>query len=169
MKTRTINLSKTEIYKDIDALTYKYAEVSNVPSPQAKSDMQSDSTVALDGHILARGVMYRDATLRNVIGRYLADESVMSVSNTLSSSDQLTYNLNLDDEFRDSLLQMLCEMCHRYITWGALYDWYGPGMGQQQAAIYASELQSLEMEIYNNLNAVTIVQKPKQPFGRRLY
>lgn len=169
MKQRRITVNLNEIYRDIDSLTYKYAEVSDVPSPSAKNGMESDSTEGLDGRLLARSVEYRDAKLRAIIGRYLADDCIMSVSNRLESKDTIDYELNLDDEFSDSMLKPVCTMISRYLVYGSLFDWYGAGMGSRQAANYAQELTELEYELINNLQAETIVHKPKQPFGRRLY
>lgn len=169
MKQRRIIVNLGEIYKDIDSLTYKYAEVSDVPSPSAKDNMQSDVKEGVDGRLLSRWVEYRDGKLRAVIGRYLKEEEVTVVCNHLLPRTDIVYDLVLDDEFQDALLQPLCSMINRYLTLGALYDWYGKGMGSRQAQAYESELAELETELMNNLTAVTIVQKTKQPFARRLY
>lgn len=171
MKCRRITINLNEVYRDIDSLTYKYAEVSDIPSPSAKSGMQSDSGDSLDGRLLSRAVEYRDAKLRTVIGRYLAQptQQQLEVSNVLVARDSIVYDLELDDEFQDSMLMPLCSMMSRYLTYGALFDWYGPGMGSRQAANYELELTGIETELVNNLQAVTIVQKTKQPFARRLY
>lgn len=168
MKERTITITLSEIYKDIDSWTYKYAEVSDVPRPSVKNHMQSDKDEALDGRLLARSVQYRDAKLRNVIGRYLKGETVLSVTNAMPTAETIVYNLTLDDEFEDSLLLPLCTMIARYLTFGALFDWYGPGMGSRQAQNYEQELTDLEIELINDLQAVTIVQKTKQPWGRKV-
>lgn len=169
MKNRDIIINLSEVYKDIDSLTYKYAEVSEVPSPSVRNGMQSDTTESLDGHVLARAVEYRDARLRAEIGRFLRYECQTSVTDELRSRNTIVYRLSLDDEFQDALLRPVCTIIHRYLVFGALFDWYGPGMGSRQAQNYERELTELEVELTNNLNAVTIVQKVKQPFGRRLY
>lgn len=169
-KTRTITIMLNEVYRDIDDLTYKYAEVSDVPSPSVKNGMTSDTTDHLDGLLLARAVDYRDAKLRAWIGRFLGEERMDGVVNTLISKDRIVYRLNLEDTFQDALLRPICSMIHRYLVFGALFDWYGPGMGSRQAQNYSSELDSLEQDIMDELNSdVTIVQKTKQPFANRTY
>ncbi len=169
MKHKVITIILGEIYKDIDSLTYKYAEVSDVPSPKIRSGMQSDAAESLDGRLLARAVEYRDAKLRVLIGRYLECVNDDVSDNVLKSKSKLTYHLILDDEFQDAMLQPMCSLFNRYLTLGALYDWYAKGMGSKQAAVYAAELDDLELEITNNLQAVTIVKRPLQPWGRQLY
>ena len=170
MKQRDIMIILHEVYRDIDSLTYKYAEVSDVPTPSVKNGMTSDTTEHLDGLLLARAVDYRDAKLRAWIGRFLREEEVFNVSNSIESKEMIVYRLNVGDEFQDALLRPLCNMIHRYLVFGALYDWYGPGMGSRQAQNYKAELDSLEQDIMDELNSdVTIVQKTKQPFANRTY
>ena len=169
MKQRTITIMLHEVYRDIDSLTYKYAEVSEVPTPSIKNGMMSDTTEHLDGLLLARAVDYRDAKLRAWISRFLKEEEVYNVGNTIESKDRIVYCLNLEDSFRDAVLRPLCSMIHRYLVFGALFDWYGSGMGSRQAQNYSSELDRLEQDIMDELNSDTIVQKTKQPFANRTY
>lgn len=164
-KLRGITILLKEIYKDIDAHTYKYAEVSSVPSPRAKNEMQSDTTTDLDGGLLSRNVEYRDAMLRSVISFAIADDTVLSsMTNQRSEDGQLTYNLILPTSFKDSLLHSIAVMIHRYLVYGALYDWYGAGLGIQQRQAYEDDLKNIERELCNRLRATSVVKKPHQPF-----
>lgn len=164
-KLRGITIQLKEIYKDIDAHTYKYAEVSTVPSPRAKNEMQSDTTTDLDGGLLSRNVEYRDAKLRSVISFAIADDTVLaSATNERSEDGNLLYNLILPLSFKDSLLHSIAVLIHRYLVYGALYDWYGAGLGVGQRTAYEDELKEIERELCNRLRATSVVKKPHNPF-----
>ncbi len=167
-KARTIRIIKENVYRDIDNLTYKYAEASDIPSPKVENAVQSDTTESLDGHILARNVEYRDSRIRSCISNWIADEDneVLTVTDNLQINDAyIDYKLEIPGSMKDSLLRNVASTIHRYLVYGALYDWYGAGMGSRQAEAYAKELTGLENEIQSMLCAVTIVKRPLQPFG----
>jgi len=165
-KRRTIIIDKNDLYADIDALTYKYAEASSVEAPKIINAMQSDSSENLDGHILSRNIEFRDAKIRQLIQFAIADEALRPEEvSSLDLTNCITYTLDVPVELKDALLDSVQVYIHRYIVWGALYDWYASGMGSQQAAVYASQLVSLETDILNAIRARCVAKRAMQPFG----
>ena len=165
-KARTINIKKEDVFKEIDSLTYKYAETSTIEAPQVKNAVSSDSHENLDGHILARHVEMRDARLRQLIS-FALDDSIeqFGADNTLVLNPEYVYRLILSVSFKDSLLKALATYFHRYLVYGALYDWYAAGMGSNQAKVYEKDLADIEASITNMLHSDEIVKMPMQPFG----
>lgn len=165
-KERVICIIKDELYKDIDALTFKFAEASSVPQPKVENAMSSDSTEDLDGHILSRNIEFRDAKLRQLLSFAIADDVGVHVADDEQTLDKkIIYKFILDATFKDSLLKAVATYIHRYLVYGALFDWYGAGMGMQQSREYERQLTDLENEITNNLRSTNVVKRPMQPFG----
>lgn len=164
-KDRLIEIYKSMVYEDIDSLTYKYAEASDIPEPKRNNAYSSDVKEGLDGHILARHVEYRDAKLRKILQSALAEEETETADDSLDADTKFTYNLCVPETFKDSMLKPLATYIHRYLVWGALFDWYGAGMGASQARVYQAELEGLESEITNGLRSGGRAKRPMQPFG----
>ena len=165
-KERTITIKLDNVYSEIDRWTYKYVEASSIESPKTRNAMSSDSTESLDKNLLARNVEMRDAALRGVIRFVLADTAeVASADDDLSTATSIVYNLLLPLSFKDALLKSLTTYIHRYLAWGALYDWYAAGMDSAHAKVFANELSDLEATITNLLHSDEIVKMPMQPFG----
>lgn len=169
-KYRKIRIRTADVYKDIDSLTYKYAEASTVESPRVTDAMQSDAHDSLDGHIMARNVELRDARMRNHLRQWLkeSDTEIIVEDSTLyaNTSEYLEYELIVPLEVKDSMLRSVATFIHRYLVCGALYDWYGPGMGSRQAAVFAAEIDNLERDITKTLIPDTIIIPPLNPWGR---
>lgn len=165
MKHRKVIITLARVYEDIDAQTYKFAQVSATPSPVASDEMQSDHTESLDGHLLARNVEYRDAQIRSKLGFCLEDYPSAYATDELKGSDKLVYHLSLDDSFKDVMLDVLATYIHRYLYIGALFDWYGTGMGNNIAGAYSRDLEKLENEITNCVRSKSVAKRPMQPFG----
>lgn len=166
-KERTIKIRKQGIYDDIDSLTYKYAEVSSVPSPQQRDAMSSDAKESLDGHLMARNVEFREAQVRKMLRRFIkAEEVTVIADDELQANDYIEYHLIVPVILKDELLKSVVTYIHRYLVYGALYDWYAAGMGSNQSAVYAAELAELEAEINNTMIPDTIIIPPLNPWGR---
>jgi len=166
-KERIIKIRVQGIYDDIDSLTYKYAEVSSVPSPQQKDAMSSDSKEGLDGHLMARNVEFRESQVRKMLRRFLKAEEVTVISDDeLQDKEYIEYHLMVPVILKDELLKSVTTYIHRYLVYGALYDWYAAGMGSNQSAVYAAELDELEAEINNTMIPDTIIIPPLNPWGR---
>lgn len=165
-KERHITIHKSELYKDIDAVTYKHADALALPSLQQSDAISSDSRDnKLDSHLIERYVEYRDAKLRKFLQFALAEETRETADNYMDSSDTFEYDLVLSEEFRDSSLKALAICIHRYLLWGTLYDWYAYALGNPQANVYATELRSAENEILSLVRTSSVAKRPLQPFG----
>ena len=120
----------------------------------------------IDGRLAIRHLNYRDAKLRRKIRFALVDNVPVETGNDhLVLNDSYVYNLELFGEFKDAMVQPLTEHIHRYLLWGALYDWYGSSLGDRQAAFYEGELDELESTIHDMLIGPAVGKRPLQPFG----
>lgn len=163
-KQREVNIIKEEIYREVDLVTYKYAEGRNALSTKEGNAVASDSSEHLDAAIIARKVSYRDAQLRMLIQYALTSEYQERADDVQNLEEVFRYSLKVPESFKDAMLQPLAEFIHRYLVCGTLYDWYA-GLGSEQAAIYASELKEIEGEINGLLRTPSKQKRPLQPFG----
>ena len=68
------------------------------------------------------------------------------------------------NDFKDIMLRPLAEYIHRFLVFGALYDWYAQfDMGQ--AGYYGKMASDAQDEIGSILAGPAIVKRPLQPFG----
>ena len=164
-KERLVEIYKNEVYKDVDLLTYKHVEGNAVPSPEAKNAISSDTAEDMDGAVIVRYVEFRDAILRRKMQSVLAPREQGYADDDLNLDDhKYRYRLVLPVEFNDNLLEPLAEYIHRFLVWGALYDWYSQ-FGMPQASVYGAQLDGLEEDISGILRAPSIAKRPMQPFG----
>jgi len=165
-KIRNIDIYKEKVYKDIDLLTFKNVDASESKDVRARDAVASDVGESVDSAVIARYVAFRDAKLRNILQFGLVEEQIVYADDDLDLSKQkFHYSLNLPADYRDSTLQALAEYMHRFLVWGALYDWYS-GLGMiQQANVYGSQLDQLEEDISSILRGRSIAKRPMQPFG----
>ena len=163
-KQRLIDIIKEEVYRDIDLLTYKYTEGRDALSSKQGNAVSSDTSENLDAAIVARLVSYRDAKLRTLIQHSLADE-LQEEANDIQDLDEIfRYKLSVPESFKDAVLGSLATYIHRFLVWGALYDWYA-GLGSEQAAVYKQELDQIESDINGLLRCPSRAKRPMQPFG----
>ncbi len=164
-KPRLITIIKQEVYKDVELHTYKHTEAVPMEGKQQVNAVSADTTENLDGAIIARFVKFRDAQLRRKLTSVIADdEEHPGADDVLDLNEVFAYKLSLSEEFKDSLLRSLAEYMHRFLVWGALYDWYAQ-MGMPQANVYKRELDEIEEEINNIVRTPSIAKRPLQPFG----
>lgn len=164
-KTRVIDIIKAEVFKDIDLYTHKHVDAHEDMGKRSANAVSSDSMEDVDGAVIARYVEFRNAQLRHriqlalaeTVGEYATDE--LTVDN-----EKYVYSLRVPDEFNDNALRPLAEYMHRFLVFGALYDWYGQfGMGM--ADFYGRQLKEMENLISDTLRGPSIVKRPLQPFG----
>ena len=164
-KLRKIVVYKREVYDDVELLTFKRVEGSDIQGAEKRNAVAADTTESLDGRIVVRLVAFRDAQLRKIMPFAMAKRSDFKADDVMTlEDDRFHYWLKLPEDFDDNLLEPLAEYFHRFLVWGTLYDWYG-GIGDPQAAFYAKDLEELEAEIQNTLRTPSICKKPLQPFG----
>lgn len=164
-KSRAITIIKQEVYKDVELHTYKHTEGAQMQSAKQENAVSADTTENLDGAVVARLVKYRDAQLRRLLAAYLAQREHRGADDVLDLDDTFNYCLDLSEDFKDELLRSLAEYMHRFLVWGALYDWYAQMGMYQQAAVYKDELDEIEDAINDIVRTPSIVKKPMQPFG----
>jgi len=164
-KLRKITVYKRDVYDDIELLTYKHVEGSDIQGAEKRNAVSADTTEGLDGRIIIRLVAFRDAQLRKLMPFAMAKRTDLGADDVMTlDDDRFHYWLKLPEDFDDNLLEPLAEYFHRFLVWGALYDWYGQ-LGNPQAGFYAKDLDELEAEIQNTLRTPSIAKKPLQPFG----
>ena len=163
-KPRLVTILKQEVYKDVELHTYKHTEGVLMESKQQVNAVSADTTENLDGAIIARFVKFRDAQLRRLLTSVLADEEHPQADDVLDLDEVFAYRLNLSEGFKDSVLRSLAEYMHRFLVWGALYDWYAQ-MGMGQANVYKRELNEIENSINDIVRTPSIAKRPLQPFG----
>ena len=164
-KVRKVEIIKSEVNKDIDLFTHKHVDAKQDLGLQAGSAISSDNAEKVDGAVIARYVMFRDSQLRVLMQKYLVDmEQERANDNLILGQQVFTYWLRVPDEFNDNTLRPLAEYMHRFIVWGALYDWYSQ-FGMNQAAVYGTELERIQDQIFSIMRGPSIVKRPMQPFG----
>ena len=164
-KIRKITVYKREVFEDIELLTYKHVESSDMQGAGKRNAVSADTTEGLDGKIIIRLVEFRDAKLRKLIPFALAKKCDLGADDVMTlEDDRYHYWLKLPEDYDDNLMEPIAEYFHRFLVWGALYDWYG-NMGNPQANFYKNDLDELEDDIRNTLRKPSIAKKPMQPFG----
>ena len=164
-KPRKVEIYKNEVYKDIDLHTHKHVEASGVQDKQVRNAVSSDNSENVDGSIIVRNVEFRDAQLRRRLRHALVDQPVEYADDDITLADNMyRYWFNLPVEFKDNSLRALAEYIHRFLVFGALYDWYLI-LGSAQAGYYGAQLGELEDSIDSILRSPSIVKRPMQPFG----
>lgn len=165
-KDRTVTIYKQKVYEDIDALSYKFAEARPSLHPQESNATSSDTAERLDGHIIARHVEFREAQLRRFMHFALKDDvEVTSANDLMILDDSFVFNFSLPKEFKDAMLDPLKDYIHRFLVWGALFDWFGASLGNAQANAYKKDLDDIKNEITNMLRVPGWAKRPMQPFG----
>lgn len=164
-KERTVEIYKNEVFKDIELHTYKYIEASTLEDVKARNAIQADNSENMDGAVIARYVEFRDAQLRNKLQFAILEDTVESADDDITMQDnKYRYTFKVQETFNDRMLRPLAEYIHRFLVWGALYDWYSK-FGMQQAAVYGSHLDEIEEQISSILRGPSITTRPLQPFG----
>lgn len=162
-KPRRIVIFKQEVYREVELHTFKYTEGNDVEG-KTENAISADATENIDGAVIARLVKFRDAELRKHIRGYLAKERSFREDDILDLNEVFVYHLELEEEFLDSMLDPLAEYFHRFLAWGALYDWYRQ-MGLAQAKVYEADLAQFKEAITGILGTPSYAKRPLQPFG----
>lgn len=164
-KSRKIEIFKEAVYKDINLYTHKHVDAREDMGLRSGNAVSSDTTENVDGAVIARYVEFRDAQLRTKIQFALAEETDEYANDAIKlESGKYVYRLILPDGFNDNTLRPLAEYIHRFLVWGALYDWYAQ-FGMQQASVYGAQVKELEDRIVSVLRGPSNVKRPLQPFG----
>lgn len=164
-KERTVEIYKNEVYKDIDLYTYKHVDAREDLGNQSGNAISSDASEDVDAAVIARYVEFRDAELRTKLQYALAEHTNDYADDDLTLEDnKYHYYFRVSESFNDNVLKPLAEYIHRYLVWGALFDWYSQ-FGMNQAAVYGTQLDGYLSKINSILRGPSIVKRPMQPFG----
>lgn len=164
-KLRTIKILKAHVHKDIELHSHKFVDAASMQDVVAKDAVEADSEEKIDAALITSYVDFRDALLRDRLQHCLQEETVEEADNRSERANAFyEYNLLVPEEFHDTSLKPLAKFIHRYLLFGALYDWYAQ-FGSAQAERYHTELQRLEDLIDSTLRGPSIVKRPMQPFG----
>ena len=166
LKARTINILKQNVYDNIDRITQKRSDISDIADVKIKDAISSDTSESLDGAVISEHVEFRDAKLRKRLQLVLEPEEVLAVDDTIEAKkESFCYRLNLPESISDNILKPLARAIHRYLVYGALFDWYSDLGLLQQASVYEATLKDIEEEIVGALKGPSIAKRPAQPFG----
>lgn len=161
-----ITIFKSEVYDEIQSVTYKYGEAALEKAAEKTVDaLTSDMDEAVDDLIIRRAVEYYDARLRTRLRFAMQQESDTQADDMLQQDDVFAYNLSVDSSINDSIIQAVTVKIHNFLIWGGLYRWYLKHGFTAQAAAYKSELDEMEDDIVNTFKAPNKAKRPLQPFG----
>lgn len=164
-KSRVIEIIKSEVLKDIDLLTHKHVDAHDEMGLRSANAVSSDNAERVDGAVIARYVEFRDAQLRSILQFALKEKEDEHATDILKLKEtKYVYSFVVPDGFNDGMLRPLAEFIHRFLVFGALYDWYAQ-FGMQQAAVYEKALNGLSDKIAGALRGPSTVKRPIQPFG----
>lgn len=165
-KSRTIEIIKNEVFTHIDLHTYKFVDASGNPDVRTRNAISSDHAEEADGMIIGRNVEFWEAKLRRMIHGMLESVDVVYANDELNiTASKYVYNLSLPESFDDNLLEPMASYMHRFIAFGALYDWYTMIGNTQMAANYKAQLKEAEDAIKSMSRGGSIAARPMQPFG----
>lgn len=165
-KSRHVTIYKNEVYKDIDLVTFKHVDGSLMTDLRARNAISSDIGEGVDRALISRFVEFRDAQLRTKFRFALAEQYAEHADDDITL-DENTYEYYFDvpEQFNDSMLKPMAEHIHRFLVYGALYDWFNQFGMLQQAQVYEKNLKNIEDELASMMQGPSIVKKPLQPFG----
>lgn len=164
-KSRRITIYKNEVYKDIDLKTHKHVDAREDIGVRSANAISSDTSERVDAAVIARNVDFRDATLRLMLQNLLRAEEVTEADDRMTlEQEAYIYDINMPEEWNDNTLKPLEKYMHRFLVYGALYDWYSD-IGSQQAQYYNTQLDDIERKIKCILKGPSIQKRPMQPFG----
>lgn len=164
-KVRKVTIHKPDVYNDIDTITFKFMDAQGMPTPRQENAVSSDINESVDRKAIVASVDFYDACLRKRLQSFLWNEDEITEADDITDLDSyFYYKFSLPESYRDSTLKPLAVFIHRYLVYGALFDWYSR-LGLRQASQYGNGLRELENDIVSNLRTPSSAKRPMQPFG----
>ena len=157
MKKRRIVIDKNLVFRQVDALSYKFGEGG------AGDRIQSDSSEGLDGVILSSMLSLRASMLRKRLKFCLAPVLDGSADNMSSLEGRIVFNLVLPESFDDNDLDGTAILIHEYLVRGVLADWLS-SIGTEQQSGFAGDAQVLEGQIIDALRGPSVIRHPSLPY-----
>ena len=162
-KVRKIIIYKDRVFKDVDKITFRYADGSGTEQPRLHNVVSSDSNERLDRTLMETFAKTRNALLRKRLQKRLASIVDSTASNQPEDGDVYVFNLLLPETIDDNIIQPLADLMHQYFLYGILSDWFS-SIGSPQANTYGLQLTVLEDEIVSTAKGPSIVKRPVPPF-----
>lgn len=162
MKERKITLHLEELGKQLDRLTYKYSK-SAVADPLAADEVASDVDDNLDGPIISRLFIAREAQVRRRLAFCLIEEEQVEVDNCSDLEGDIVFRMRLPESFTGSSLKVGCVYINDFIVKGALMDWYKE-IGSPYADALKPEVDVLESRIVDIFRVPSVVPRGIAPY-----
>jgi len=142
MKTRTVTISKTDIFFDVNAATHIFAKVNDGKDPRRFDALESDTGDTFNNSVVTRLADRRAAELRERLARFLKAPSsaVSSATAGMSSATGYEFVFQVEDGFQDELMEPLAHAMEEYMANGAIAAWYAEA-GDAMAASYQQTLE----------------------------
>ena len=131
-KTWTINISKKDVFFDIDLLSLYYSEVSAGDAPVKADRIATETAKESQTRIFTRLCDHRMSDIRQLLEKFIrAVETPTSTgSDTLDTSTNWQIRIRITEEAEDNTLATIADFIHDYLVSGALADYYAQ-IGQQ--------------------------------------
>lgn len=142
MKTRTVTISKTDIFFDVNAATHIFAKVNDAKDPRRFDALESDTGDTFNSSVVTRLADRRVSELKESLSRFLKapDSAVSSATAGISTATGYEFAFLVEDGFQDELMDPLAKAVLEYIANGTTADWYAEA-GDAMAASYQQKLE----------------------------
>ena len=152
MKERTVTISKSNIFFDVNAATHIFASVNDGKDPRRFDALEADSEDTFNADVIIRHADRRAAELKDRLSRFLksATSAVTSATANISSATGYEFVFNVEDGFQDELMVPLAAAIESYIADGAIADWYADA-GDAMAASYLQKIAPIPNRIVSYL------------------
>lgn len=152
MKTRTVTISKNNIFFDVDAATHIFSKVNDGKDLRRFDALESDTTDSFNRLVVTRFADRRAAELRDRLSRFLSAPESEVTSATASINTGATgyqYSFSVESEFQDELMASIAQDIESYIANGVIGDWYATA-GDAMANSYLQTLPVISSRILDN-------------------
>jgi hypothetical protein len=122
-KERTITISKSQVFFDMDMLSYGFSEVSGGPEAKRADRLALDTASDNGARIAKRLCDHRISDIRHLLRRLVKSVTSSSASDSFLTGDW-TITLYVSDETEDGTLAAVADLIHEYVANGALADYY---------------------------------------------
>lgn len=123
--TRTIQLSKQNLFYDIDAAMHLMGEKLGVDGNVKAADLiKSDTQEYMDRRLMTRWTDAAVAKLKGALARWVAGPGPTSADDAISEASPV-YNitLSLSGEFVTSMLKPMADLMHEYVVKESSREW----------------------------------------------
>ena len=160
----TIRIKKSRVTTHAAAAIRKVLDVRSITGTITGYHLEPDMANGLDVELVNRKLELRDAKVRTIMQKYLAEHPTEADDELQESIPNLYYNLSMPDRWPGAMLQPLATFIHNYLVCGILYDYLKDKM-QDIAGEYKADVDDMEEQIEETLSESTgMIKAPMQPF-----